>query len=78
MNDNAKKSPILGFGFNSEPVQNELVNVNTVVTEYAGMLVDERDMNELYTQFIDELKTAGVDKVITEMQDQIDAFLANK
>ena len=78
MNDNAKRSPILGFGFNSEPVKNELVNVNTVVTEYSGILTDERDMDELYEQFIADLKTAGVDKVIEEMQKQINDFLANK
>lgn len=78
MNDNARKSPILGFGFNSEPVQNELVNVNTVVTEYSGILTDERDMDELYDQFLADLEVAGVDKVIAEMQSQIDEFLANK
>ena len=78
MNDNARKSPILGFGFDSEPVQNELVNVNTVVTEYSGMLTDERDMDELYEQFLADLEVAGVDKVIAEMQSQIDEFLANK
>lgn len=77
LNDSARKSPILGFSFDTEAVKNEIANMTTVIKEYEqlgnGQL--SPDVND---EFVEKLKVAGVDTVIAEMQRQVDEFMASK
>lgn len=78
INDSAKTSPILGFSFDPEPVQSEITNVSTVVKQYESLVGGELPVDETNAEFLAQLEVAGIDKVITEMQSQIDEFLASK
>lgn len=78
LNDSAKTSPILGFSFDPEPVKMEVTNVSKVVKEYESLVGGELPVEETNAEFLDKLNVAGIEKVITEMQKQIDEFLVSK
>lgn len=78
-NKNSKKSPLLGFNFDTKNVQTEIANCSAISSEYLtiaqyGMM----DIDGKYNEFIKKLDDAGADKIIAEMQRQIDEFLKNK
>ncbi|MBM7568651.1 ABC transporter substrate-binding protein [Paenibacillus sacheonensis] len=73
----SQSSPIIGFVFDSEPVKNELIAVGKVQSTYdpglqSGQLDPEKDLPKM----IDKLKAAGLDKIISEAQKQIDEWRA--
>lgn len=74
--DNAVETPLLGFTLDMEPIKQELTNIATVYDTYikpvvmGGVATFDRDT------VISELEKAGIDKVIEEVQRQIDAFVA--
>ncbi|NWL87760.1 hypothetical protein DMN77_09110 [Paenibacillus sp. 79R4] len=70
-------SPIMGFNFDQTPVKTELAALSTIENKYkygiaAGVLEPEKAI----AQYSAELKKAGLDKVIAEYQQQVDAFLS--
>lgn len=78
-NNNAKVSPLMGFNFDTTNVQTEIANCEAISNEYLtmsqyGML----DPDTNYKEFIQKLDKAGADKIIAEMQKQIDEFIAKK
>lgn len=78
-NKSAKKSPGLGFTFNSEPVKQEVGAIVNVRKKYDPALdTGSVDPDSTLPKYIDELKKAGLDKIIAEKQKQLDAFLASK
>jgi len=61
-------------------VKNEVANVGNVMIRYAipleyGLI---KDIDKGQADLIKQLKAAGIDKLQTELQSQIDAFLASK
>lgn len=77
MNDSAKKSPLLGFTLNTDPIKIELSQISAVNGEFASILeTGTVDPDETHQKFIDKMKVAGSDKVIEEVQKQIDAWRA--
>jgi putative aldouronate transport system substrate-binding protein len=71
--------PLETFVFNVSNVKNEVANIGNVMLRYAipleyGLI---KDIDKGQADLIKQLKAAGIDKVQTEMQTQIDAFLAN-
>jgi len=77
INDSSINSPLLGFSPNLENIQVEIAGCTAVVEEYYSMLVyGVVDVDEVYPEFIEKLDAAGVDKIISELQSQIDAWLA--
>lgn len=74
-NDTAKKSPIMGFSFNSEPVKAEIANLGAVNGEFEGILsTGSVDPDKYYPRLLEQRKAAGVDRVIQEVQKQLDAW----
>lgn len=68
------------FVFNDANVKNEVANVGNVMLRYAipleyGLI---KDIEKGRADLIKQLKAAGIDKLQTELQSQIDAFLASK
>ena len=73
----AKTSPLLGFNFDTASVQSQITAIQNVMAKY---------INDINTGTVDptttikkmdaELKTAGYDDVLKEMQKQYDAFKA--
>lgn len=77
MNNTAKISPLMGFTFDTTNVKAEVANVNAVTDEFLdsfskGII----DPATAYPKFIDKLDKAGADKVMVELQKQIDAWKA--
>lgn len=76
-NEEAVASTCLGFAFDITNVQNEAANVGTVWDKYKyDLLTGASDPAEILPKCIDELKSAGLDTIMTEAQKQIDEFFA--
>jgi len=74
-NEDAIKSVALGFLFDPSPVKTEYASVTNVVAQYKIPLENGAvDPDKILPEFILKLKTAGIDKVITEKQKQIDEW----
>ncbi len=75
--DNAIQAKALGFRFNNENVK----DIETAIGEVAKKELDPilygfSDFNTEYEKAIKDLKNAGIDKYIAEVQKQMDEFLA--
>ncbi|MFC3801679.1 ABC transporter substrate-binding protein [Cohnella sp. GCM10012308] len=77
-NENAAPSPILGFQFDVGPVSSELANLQTVEDEYYPALNTGAIDASKEADYLEKRKKAGVDKVIAEIQKQLDAWYASK
>ncbi len=77
LNNESKRSPLMGFVFDVEPVKAEIANSQAAFTEFHPMISAgiSADVDGILKQFNDKLKAAGADKIIAEKQRQIDAFL---
>ena len=77
MNDTAMPSKALGFTFDRTPVQNEIAQITAVKAEYGQLINDGQvDPETAIPEYIDQLKAAGVQAIIDEMQNQLDAWKA--
>ncbi|WP_438349468.1 ABC transporter substrate-binding protein [Paenibacillus sp. FA6] len=70
-------APMLGFRFNADPVKSEIAQIDAVAQEYvvaayAGFI----DYEKFYPEFQSKLKSAGIDKVVAEVQKQFIEFQA--
>lgn len=76
-NESALKSKAFGFTYDSTGVSNELAALSNVKAQYAPVLGSGTvDPAETLPKFIEELKKAGIDKVIETKQEQLDKWLA--
>lgn len=79
LNEEAEKSPLMGFVLDTTPIEAELANYSSVASEYKfyleGYSLDYMDYKDEY-----EKKLANVDvkAIKKELQKQIDAHLAQK
>ena len=76
INDNAQVSCMLGFAVDTTPIALEATNCASVVQEYydrfeAGI----GDTDAMISEMRAKLKTAGADKIIAELQKQVDAWV---
>jgi putative aldouronate transport system substrate-binding protein len=79
MNNTAATSKVLGFSFNPETVKTELAQCASVVSEYYnGLFTGSVDTDKNLSAFLDKLNKAGADKIVAEMQQQIDAWKTTK
>jgi putative aldouronate transport system substrate-binding protein len=78
-NDEAKRSPLLGFVFNDSNVKNEVTQLTAIATEYK-MITTGAIANpvKLLEERNKKLQDAGIEKVRAEIQSQVDAWLAAK
>lgn len=77
-NNTAKVSKGFGFNFDQSPVKTEIAAITNVTKQYRAALeggVSNPD-TEL-PKFIAALKAAGIDKVVTEKQTQLDKWAAS-
>ncbi len=81
-NDNAILAAHMGFVFDTAPVENEIAACNNVIGEYyyiqQGRLDSQDAVNAAVDEFVAKLKANGSDKIVAEVQAQLDAWLANK
>ncbi|RRJ64600.1 DUF3502 domain-containing protein [Paenibacillus oralis] len=70
--DKSIESRTLGFTLNTEPVKNEVVALNNVLNQYQTLLeTGSVDPAKELPKFLAKLKSAGIDKYITEAQKQL-------
>jgi putative aldouronate transport system substrate-binding protein len=75
LNDSSKPSVALGFSFNPDPVKNEIAQVSAVVKELGEPLMSGMvDPATAYPEYLQALKDAGIDAIITEAQSQLNAW----
>ncbi len=76
-----ERSPLLGFKPDVSMLSTELAHIKAIEGEYYRSLCDGAlpDYKATYKEMMEKLKIAGLDKVKTELQSQIDEWLkANK
>ena len=77
-NDSSDVSPALGFKFDSSNVTTEIAAINNVLEEFKQTIYSGSvDVDEYLQKLNTKLKEQGIDKVITEMQKQIDEWKTN-
>ncbi len=76
-NESATPSPALGFAFDNSSVTNEITACNNVIAKYAVSIeTGSVDLDENLPKFQQELRDAGIDKIIEEKQRQFDEWKA--
>ena len=80
VNDKAEDSKLRGFTLDTDPIKMELAQVTAVIGEYKKSLNSgaAADPMGLYEEFQQKLIAAGDDKIVEEIQRQIDEWRANK
>lgn len=78
LNEEAKKSALTGFQFDNSNVLNEASQVNAVIMEYNLIHRGYKDPSEYFSTMETRIKNAGEDKLLKEIQNQIDEFIKNK
>jgi len=77
INETAARSPLLGFSPNLDNLKPQITACKTVIDEYLEVLIYAAvDVDKTYDEFIEKLNAAGTDKIISEVQAQIDAWIA--
>ncbi|MCB5954096.1 ABC transporter substrate-binding protein [Enterococcus sp. CWB-B31] len=75
----SESSPILGFNFKTDAVKTEITNIANVMNRYKSSLATGTiDPEVNIPKLLEDLKTAGWDKVCEEMQQQFDEFRKTK
>lgn len=68
-------SAYLGFTCNTDSISNELSAVNNVVAEYAAQINSGVAEPGVLDDYLKKLESSGVQKVVDEYQNQLDAWL---
>lgn len=64
-----------GFVFNSDPIKTEKAQIDSSLAEFAGLTTGAYDnYEELWKQKREKLKNSGVEKVLKEVQSQLDKW----
>ena len=78
-NEEAKKSPLLGFVFDDREVKNEISQLEAIASEYISIRSGGvKDPVKLHDERNKKFEAAGIEKVKTELQAQITAWEATK
>ena len=79
-NNEAIVSPLDGFNLDTRMIALEMAKVDLVVKQYKEELCrgTNEDWENLYEQFLDDMREAGSDKIIEEIQEQLDSFKKEK
>jgi putative aldouronate transport system substrate-binding protein len=76
-NDSAVKSPLMAFKLNTAPIDAEYTQLSAVIDEFNNALASGAlpDFEVKYNQMLDKMKKAGADKIVAEIQKQVDEFV---
>lgn len=78
MNAEATPSPMLGFNFDPEKVKGEIGKCASIYDEYWRSIQLGVASEANFNEFLAKIKTAGSDKILAEMQSQVDSWKATK
>ena len=74
INTSSEVSVLRGFNFNPAPIQAEIAQLSAVNTEYSSGEWVTDNLDNFLKEKNDKLKKAGYDKVIAEVQKQVDVW----
>ncbi|MDF2921390.1 MAG: transporter substrate-binding protein [Paenibacillaceae bacterium] len=75
MNETAAVDPMISFSFDRKAVENEIAQLSAVTKEYEPILLNGLDDPEkMLKAFMEKRKAAGHDKVLAEIQRQVDEW----
>lgn len=74
INETAEVSPLMQFSFVSDNVVTEISQVSAVNNKYSRVFSGVQDPDEYWEQYINELKVAEVEKILDEVNRQLDEF----
>ncbi len=78
-NDSAKVSPLYGFTYDSSNVKTEIAAISNVIDKYEAVIcAGFTDPDKSVKQMVDELNSAGMQKIIEDAQKQVDSWRASK
>jgi putative aldouronate transport system substrate-binding protein len=78
-NQSALNSPLLGFSIDTAPIQNEIATISNIILQYRpGLESGMVDPATGLPEFIQALDAGGAEKMIVEIQKQLDAWKAAK
>lgn len=78
-NDASQEAPSFGFNFNSEPVTTEISGFRNILDEFGPSLyTGSVEPSEYIPSLLKKLEATGIEKVKTEMQNQINEWKASK
>lgn len=77
--ESARTSAAMGFVPDISPVETECLAIRQVIEEYRRELyTGTSDPDEVIPKMLTRMKEAGLDRILTEVQRQLDEFLANR
>lgn len=72
---NSKESPLLGFTIDQSNIKSEVSQILAIISEYGSDLgTGKLVYADVKDEILKKLEAAGIDKVIEEVQAQVDAF----
>lgn len=74
-------SKLMGFNASVESISTQIEQINAVSKEYASSLYNGAlgsGWEEQYNAYVEKMENAGLNEVLTELQRQVDEFLAGK
>ncbi|MDY3929855.1 MAG: extracellular solute-binding protein [Clostridia bacterium] len=78
LNRSTKPAFLLGFTLDTDNIKNEISNISATEKEYEYIELGAEDYEKIYEEFISKLYSAGLEKVMDEVQRQINEFIAEK
>ncbi|MBQ7976181.1 MAG: DUF3502 domain-containing protein, partial [Clostridia bacterium] len=79
INNEAVRSPLIGFSPNLDTLKTQIASCSAVLNEYLEILdCGAMDPDKIYPEFMNKLKIAGCDEIVAEIQRQVDSWLASK
>ena len=79
LNNSAVPHILLGYTFDSKPVENEVAQVTAVGAEFCAPVINGWvDFEGNYETCLERVKAAGIDTILAEAQRQVDEFMAGK
>lgn len=78
-NDGMEKSPIFGFKADLSSMKKEISAFSNIWSEFGKIMTcGVIDIDEVYPKYMKKMKDAGYDKVMQDLQTQLDAWKASK
>ena len=75
LNESAAPSPLLGFSYDKEPMKSENAQIDAIVAQYLpGLITGTLNPEKALPELNEKLLKAGLEKVMTDAQTQIDAW----
>jgi len=78
INESAIKSPLTGFSLDLTNIKSEIAQINSIGKEYAYLTTGAGYDEDKYEEYLNKLETAGAQKVLDEVNKQLDEFFASK